>query len=88
MGEQYKAVLEDKIKELGGQNLRVFINDEGVHPKYREHLEATFREAGVRFVESREEANFVFEGHSEPAINLGQVVAFFRNEQIAFQGAI
>jgi hypothetical protein len=87
MGEQYKAVLEEKIKELGGQNLRVFINDEGVHPKYREHLEATFIEAGVRFVASREEANFVFDGHSEPAFHFGQVVAFFTNEQIAFQGA-
>ena len=88
MGEQYKAVLEEKIKELGGSRLRVFINDEGVHPKYREHLEATFKQAGVRFVESREQANFVFEGHSEPAFHIGQVVAFFTNEQIAFQGAI
>ena len=88
MGEQYKAALEEKIKELGGENLRVFINDEGVHPRYREHLEATFKEAGVRFVATREEANFVFDGHSEPAYDFGQVVAFFTNEQIAFQGAL
>ena len=87
MGEQYKAVLEEKIEQLGGSNIRVYINAEGVHPKYKEHLEATFRDAGVRFVESRDEANFVFDGHCEPVSRLGQIVAFFRNDQLAFAGA-
>ena len=32
MGEKYKATLEKKIREFGGENLRVFINAEGVNP--------------------------------------------------------
>ena len=39
MGEKYKATLEQKIKEFGGHNLRVFINADGVHPHYKQHLE-------------------------------------------------
>ena len=88
MGEKYKEALDEKIIELGGSNLRVYINAEGVHPQYRQHLEATFQQAGVRFVEDREEANFIFEGHCEPFYQSGQVVAFFKGEQIAFAGAL
>ena len=60
MGEKYKATLVKKIAEVGGLNLKVFINAEGVNPHYKQHLEDTFREAGVRFVASRAEANFCF----------------------------
>ncbi|HKV40691.1 MAG TPA: hypothetical protein VJX67_15875 [Blastocatellia bacterium] len=88
MGQQYKAALEEKIRELGGSNLRVFINDDGVEPAYRKHLEETFHETGVKIVESRTAANFVFEGHCEPEYSYGQVAAFFKGEQIAFAGAL
>ena len=88
MGQQYKAVLEEKIRELGGENLRVFINVDGVHPKYKEHLEQTFSEAGVRFVNNREEANFVFDGYCEPEFLPGQVAAYFAGEQLFFAGAL
>lgn len=60
MGEQYRQTIEDKIIELGAENLLVFINADGVNPYYRQHLEDTFRDAGVRFVSSREEANLIF----------------------------
>jgi hypothetical protein len=86
MGEKYKATLEQKIKEFGGNNLRVFINADGVHPHYKLHLEETFREAGVRFVSSRSEANFVFEGDGEPNYLPGQIVAFFTEGNLAFAG--
>jgi hypothetical protein len=88
MGEQYRAVLEEKIRELGSGNLRVYINADGVNPHYKQHLEDTFRDAGVRFVSSRAEANFVFEGNCEPAYQAGQIVAFFSGpEQLSFAGA-
>jgi hypothetical protein len=88
MGERYRAALEEKIRELGSENLRVFINSEGVHPHYKQHLEETFRDAGVKFVESRGDANFVFEGNCEPAFQAGQIVAFFSApEQLSFAGA-
>jgi len=86
MGERYKATLELKIKEFGGSNLRVFINAEGVNPHYKQHLEDTFREAGVRFVPCRGEANFVFDGDCEPNYLPGQIVAFFTNGNLAFAG--
>jgi hypothetical protein len=88
MGERYRAELQERISELGAHNLRVFINADGVHPHYKQHLEETFTEAGVRFVATREEANFLFEGHCEPAYSAGQMVAFFRDERLQFAGAL
>ena len=88
MGEKYKATLVKKIAEVGGNNLRVFINADGVNPHYKQHLEDTFQEAGVHFVASRAEANFVFEGDCEPARLPGQIVAFFRGGDVAFEGAL
>jgi hypothetical protein len=88
MGERYRAALEEKIRELGSSNLRVYINADGVHPHYKQHLEDTFRDAGVRFVDNRQEANFVFEGNCEPAHHAGQIVAFFSgHEELSFAGA-
>jgi hypothetical protein len=88
MGEQYKQTIEDKIGELGADNLRVFINPVGVNPHYRQHLEDTFRDAGVCFVSSRAEANLVFEGDETPEPQPGQVVAFFQESQLVFAGAL
>lgn len=88
MGEKYKTTLVKKIAEVGGHNLRVFINADGVNPHYKQHLEDTFQEAGVHFVASRAEANFVFEGDCEPARLPGQIVAFFRGGEVAFEGAL
>ena len=88
MGEQYRQTIEEKISELGAGNLRVFINQDGVNPHYRQHLEDTFREAGVRFVSNRVDANLVFEGNSAPAHRPGQVVAFFQESQLMFAGAL
>jgi hypothetical protein len=42
----------------------------------------------VQFVESRAEANFVFEGHCEPATQPGKIVAFFKNEELHFAGML
>jgi hypothetical protein len=86
MGEKYRAELEAKIREFGGSNLRVFINADGVNPHYKQHLEDTFRDAGVRFVSQRAEANFVFDGDCEPNYLPGQIVAFFTEGNIAFAG--
>lgn len=88
MGEKYKAKLEQKIAEFGGRNLRVFINAAGVNPHYKQHLEDTFKEAGVKFVLSREEANFVFDGDCEPSRLPGQIVAFFKGGDVAFVGSL
>src|SRR5260370_27422814 len=88
MGERYRATLEQKIRELGGGNLRVFINADGVNPHYKQHLEDTFRDAGVRFVSSRAEANFVFDGDCEPNYLPGQIVAFFTDGNLAFAGGV
>ena len=88
MGEQYRQTIEDKISELGAENLRVFIKEDGVNPHYRRHLEETFREAGVRFVSSRKEANLVFEGDKTPSYQSGQVVAFFQENRLLFAGAL
>jgi hypothetical protein len=90
MGEKYRAELQERISQLGGENLRVFINADGVHPHYKQHLEETFSEAGVRFVETRDEANFLFEGHCEEpaAVAAGKVVAYFRDDRIQFAGAL
>ena len=88
MGEKYKAELQDRINEIGAGRLRVYINAEGVHPHYYQHLQETFQEAGVRFVDSREQANFVFEGNCEPVSQPGQMVAFFRNEELQFAGML
>jgi hypothetical protein len=88
MGEQYRQSIEEKISELGAENLSVFINRDGVSPHYRKHLEDTFREAGVRFVSTREEANLVFESHSAPTYRTGQVVAFFQESKLMFAGAL
>jgi len=88
MGEKYKATLEKKIAEFGGSNLRVFINADGVNPHYKQHLEDTFKEAGVRFVATRQEANFVFDGDCEPSRLPGQIVAFFRGGDVAFDGSL
>ena len=89
MGREYKAALQQRIQELGGgENLRVYINGEGVSEHYLKHLEETFEEAGVRFVDSREEANFFFAGHAEPKPLGGQVAAFFSGGQLAFVGSL
>jgi hypothetical protein len=88
MGEQYRQTIEEKISELGAENLRVFINEDGVNPHYRQHLEDTFRDAGVRFVSNRVDANLVFDGNSAPAYGPGQVVAFFQESQLMFAGAL
>lgn len=88
MGEQYRLTLEEKIEELGAANLRVYINEDGVNPHYRQHLEDTFRDAGVRFVSKREEANFIFEGDCTPSYQEGQVSAFFRGQQLSFVGTL
>jgi hypothetical protein len=88
MGEQYRQTIEEKIAELGAAQLRVFINPKGVNPHYRQHLEDTFRDAGVRFVSSRDEANLVFDGNQAPSYKDGQVVAFFRESQLMFAGAL
>jgi len=88
MGEKYKAELQKRIDELGAEKLRVYINAEGVDPHYYQHLEDTFTEAGVKFVASRREANFVFDGNCEPVSVVGQIVAFFRNQELQFEGAL
>lgn len=88
MGEKYKATLVKKIAEFGGVNLRVFINAEGVDPHYKQHLEDTFTEAGVKFVTNRAEANFVFEGDCKPSRLPGQIVAFFKGGDVAFEGSL
>lgn len=88
MGEKYKATLVKKIAEFGGSNLRVFINADGVNPHYKQHLEDTFKEAGVKFVSTRQEANFVFEGDCEPSRLPGQIVAFFKGGEVAFDGEL
>ncbi len=88
MGEKYRQIIEEKIRELGAEKLRVYINNEGVDPHYRQHLENTFRDAGVRFVDSRGEANLVFEGNGQPTYRAGQVVAFFQSGRLAFAGEL
>ena len=88
MGEKYRQTIQEKISELGAENLCVFLNEGGLSPHYRQHLEDTFREAGVRFVSSRAEANLVFEGHGAPSARAGQVVAFFQGSQLTFSGAL
>ncbi len=88
MGEQYRQTIEEKIRELGAEQLRVFINQDGVNPHYRQHLEDTLRDAGVRFVSRRDEANLVFEANGTPSYGTGQVVAFFQSGQLAFSGAL
>ncbi|HZS46581.1 MAG TPA: hypothetical protein VFC63_16010 [Blastocatellia bacterium] len=91
MGEKYKAELQDKIREFGASNLRVYLNEDGLHPHYFQHLKDTFQEEGVKFVYSRDDANFVFEGNcdAEPAYQAGQVVAFFNPAQtLLFAGAL
>ena len=88
MGEEYKQSIEEKIRELGADKLRVFINPDGVNPHYRQHLEDTFREAGVKFVSRREEANLVFEGNQTPSPDKGQMVAFFQHDRLIFTGAL
>jgi hypothetical protein len=89
LGEKYKDELEQKIRQFGGENLRVYINAEGVHPHYYEHLTETFKGEGVQFVSSRKEANFVFEGSCEPSYEMGQIVAFFNQDQsLSFAGAL
>jgi len=87
MGEKFRQTIEEKIRELGAEKLRVFINDDGVNPHYRQHLEDTFRVAGVRFVSNREEANLVFEGNQTPSYQQGQIVAFFQESRLMFAGA-
>jgi hypothetical protein len=42
----------------------------------------------VRFVASRAEANFVFEGDCEPSYLPGQIVAFFSGGDVAFEGSL
>ena len=91
MGEKYKAELQGKIREFGAANLRVYLNADGLHPHYYEHLKDTFQETGVKFVSTRDDANFVFEGNcqQEPAYQAGQVVAFFNQDQmLSFAGAL
>ena len=89
MGREYKAALQEEIHRLGGgSNLRVYINPEGVSPHYLEHLEETFREEGVTFVETPKEANFVFQGDKISAFDIGQVAAFFRGGQMVFEGEL
>jgi len=88
MGEQYRQSIEDKISELGADKLRVFINEQGVNPHYRQHLEDTFREAGVRFVSSRDEANLIFEGDQKPSYQAGQIAAFFNAGKLLFAGGL
>lgn len=88
MGEQYQGELREKIAALGAENLRVYINADGVHPHYYRHLQDTFQEAGVTFVASRQKANFVFEGNCEPVSMAGQIVAYFSHETLQFAGAI
>lgn len=90
MGREYKAALQAKIHELGGgSRLRAYINPEGVSPHYLEHLEETFREEGVTFVDSPREANFVFHGDQvESSFGLGQIAAFFRGGRMVFEGEL
>lgn len=88
MGERYRDLLQNKIQELGGENLTVYINERGVDPHYLEHLHELLKEQGATFVADREGANFVFDGHCEPSFLPGQIVAFFRAEELTFEGAI
>ncbi len=88
MGEQYRQSIETKINDLGAQNLRVFIDPDGVDPHYQHHLEGTFQKAGVQFVSTREAANLVFEGNRRPKQRPGQIVAFFQEGQLMFAGAL
>ena len=88
MGERYRGFLELKIRELGGENLRVYINERGVDPHYLNHLDELLRAEGAVFVTNREDANFVFDGHCEPEFEPGQVVAFFKAEDLVFAGGL
>jgi len=88
VGEQYQETIEQKISELGAKNLRVFINADGLSPHYRQHLENTFRDAGVQFVSNHDEANLVFEGSRFPEPRAGQVVAYFKESQLMFAGGL
>lgn len=88
MGEKYRQTIEEKIRELGAEKLRVYINHEGAYRHYLQHLEATLRNAGVRFVAKREEANLVFEGNQNPLYEQGQIIAFFQERQLMFAGSL
>ncbi len=88
MGEKYRQTIEEKIRELGAEKLRVYINHGGVDPHYLQHLKDTFSGARVRLVTTREEANLVFEGNETPEPRPGQVVAFFQESQLRFEGSL
>ena len=88
MGEQYRQVLEEKLRTLGGGELRVYIDDASISPHYRKHLEETVLGSGAILVSTREEANFVFDGESAPFDMPGVVTAFIANGQIEFRGAL
>ncbi len=88
MGEQYKARLEEIVADLGPERLRVYLNPAGVSAVYRKHVEDTFSSLNVTFVATRDEANFVFDGHSEPARREGQIVAIFRDNELVVEGAL
>jgi len=56
-------------------------------PHYKQPLEDTFTEAGLKFVTNRAEANFVFEGDCKASRPLKQIFAFFKDGDVALAGA-
>jgi hypothetical protein len=80
--------LKAKINEPSAEKLRVFVDPEGINPHYQQHLEDTFRHAGVQFVATREEANLVIDGSGSPSYGTGQVAAFVQSGQLAFAGEL
>jgi len=87
MGEEYRAILEEKLRSMAGVNIRVFIDDAAVSPHYRKHLEDTVMGAGASIVATRAQANVVFGKEAESSLTPGVLFAFIAGGQMHFQGA-
>lgn len=86
MGEEYKALLETKLRSLSGGDIRVFIEPAAVSEHYRKHLEETVLGVGAVIVSKRADANVVFGQSAASERPLGALLAFIDQGQMRFVG--
>lgn len=88
VGVQYQRALRAKIRELGADNLHVYLTPDALSHEYEAHVRATLAQESVRIVDNPADANMHIIGYSPSIGRAGCIKVSIIEHQLVFSGSL